>query len=166
MNKLFYWYFLCVTVPVFAQPVVRGTVSHASCYGLADGSIQLDIAGKAPFLVRWEDGSAFENRKGIQPGIYKATVTDANGSSSHSTFEVKAETDLIIRTEINNRHLSVSITGGVQPYTWYLSDLNRNRQIEGIHPETEGFDNLAPSRYALIVRDGKGCTAIKTVEIK
>jgi hypothetical protein len=70
-------------------PAIASTVTNVSCYGLANGSIDITVSGGlAPYSYAWNGGSTDEDRIGLTPASYTVTVTDANGSTVSSTFTV------------------------------------------------------------------------------
>jgi len=58
---------------------VQSSVAPATCSGVADGSIVLDVlGGTAPYGFLWSNGSSTENLEQALPGNYDVTITDAN----------------------------------------------------------------------------------------
>ncbi len=56
------------------------TEANTSCYGVADGSINLTaLGGTAPFSFTWNDGATTQNRTGLSSGSYSVNITDASG---------------------------------------------------------------------------------------
>jgi gliding motility-associated-like protein len=60
--------------------VITSTTEPGSCPGVADGSIDITVAGGAGTLTYlWEDGSPLDDRPEIVPGEHTVIVTDENG---------------------------------------------------------------------------------------
>jgi hypothetical protein len=170
MNRLVLYtiFFInCIfTCSIQAQTSIQATVKNATCNGLPDGEIQLFLTGKAPFVIKWEDGSGFIHRKALQPGKYEVIVTDANKQVSKSSFTVHSGNILTVTPTISNRSISVIAEGGIAPYTFYLTNITNPRQVISQNSASSIFNNLPAGSYALLVKDSKGCTAIQTVELK
>lgn len=84
------------------------TATNITCNGAANGAIDVMMEeGIAPFTYAWSkddvDGFAStEDLSILQPGVYKLTVTDANGSIDN-TFEINIPEPIVgtITTYIN-----------------------------------------------------------------
>lgn len=65
------------------------TLVNASCYGIPDGSITLNISGGiGPYSFEWYDGFTDEDRTELAPGFYSVTVRDNNGCKQTMEFEI------------------------------------------------------------------------------
>jgi hypothetical protein len=86
------------TCKVEEPKTISATLSskNASSISANDGTIDVNIAGGvAPYAVEWNDGNSDKNRKGMKPGTYSATVTDAWGKKSEISGSVGYE-DLVV----------------------------------------------------------------------
>ena len=67
---------ISVSEPSSALSVFVSNVDSATCYGFADGSVEIQISGGiSPYISNW--GSA--NPDSLLSGMYTYDVTDANG---------------------------------------------------------------------------------------
>ncbi|HHH49916.1 MAG TPA: PKD domain-containing protein, partial [Saprospiraceae bacterium] len=71
------------------------SIADASCAGMADGEIDLNVSGtNAPFTYDWADVAGDDNdldRGNLVAGIYTITITDVLGCVSVNTYEVEAD---------------------------------------------------------------------------
>ncbi|MCG8327809.1 MAG: cohesin domain-containing protein [Chitinophagales bacterium] len=140
-------------------------VTNTSCFGSADGCIEvIPSGGTPPYTFSWNFGATANPECNLPAGFYEVTVTDVNGCVAVGAVTVQEPPALDIEIIIDqhptcetssNGILSVVITGGVAPYayTWATG--------ETISPIT----NLAPGIYSITVVDVNGCSIIDQVEL-
>lgn len=151
------------------DPVVTSYLGgfHVSCYGAADGEVDLSITGgTAPFDIQWSDGIGFnatsEDISGVGPGSYSVSVTDANGCVQNATVMLNAPDALDLAADlsvINGNNVScegasdgsinLTVIGGVGPFQYNWSN-------GGV---SEDLDEIGAGTYSVIVTDMNGCTA-------
>ncbi|WP_159521612.1 DUF2341 domain-containing protein [Sunxiuqinia indica] len=75
--------------------VITPTISQISCDGLADGAIDITVAGGTePYTFEWStpDGSGLvtsdEDQTGLDVGTYDVTVTDGNGCVATGSYAI------------------------------------------------------------------------------
>ncbi len=155
--------------------VNQGTIiTDVTCFGLADGSISVNIdGGTAPYTYLWNDGQTTATATGLIAGTYSVTVTDANGCVlTLNNIDVNQPT-LLENTATTVTHaacfgdcngsISVNITGGTAPYTYAWSEVFIN-QING--DGTPTITDLCKGMFSVLVTDANGCTvSVDSVEI-
>lgn len=134
-------------------------VSEVDCDGTG-GSVFIAIAGGGENLTfSWSHDPDLNAplAEGLAGGTYAFTVTSPEGCSESSSvlvpgaagpsgLAVAAQTDA--SCDEANGSLSISVTGGVLPYTYtWLPDAGSGAEIS----------NLAAGEYALTVTDANGC---------
>lgn len=135
-------------------------ITNASCEGMTDGSIQLEVGGgEPPYSYCWSDESKneilFSNA-----GLYIATVTDALGCEL-ITDEILIRNDNLINTGVLNKNniscnlgndgsILVGSNSGESPYSYIWND--------GITGSSR--ENLEAGYYSYTVEDALGCQAI------
>ena len=127
----------CETSDMFtvAEPLeimLSTTISNVSCYGLADGNIDLTVAnGIAPFVYTWSNGELTEDIAALVAGTYEVTVEDANGCMAYATITVVEPAELAISAVVDNvscngaadGSIDATITGGTTAYSYGWSGL-------------------------------------------
>ena len=153
---------------VIAEPVaalsLTATPVDVTCQGLANGSIDLVVAGgTAPYSYSWADGSGLEDRNGLIAGDYSVTVTDANGCQISGVYTVNEPAALTTSLTYNNVSCfgvgdgaaDLTVSGGTSPYSFLWSDGST----------TEDRSGLTPGVYAVTVTDANGCQSSENITI-
>jgi len=87
--------------------VVNGVVAPATNNSSLDGSINITVTGgSAPYTYSWSNGAATGNISSLNPGAYLVTITDANGCTTSSTFNV-GNTTGIETIQINSNEIKL-----------------------------------------------------------
>jgi DNA-binding cell septation regulator SpoVG len=151
-----------VTSPAVLIATANG--SNVSCFGGNNGTANvLATGGKSPYTYLWDNNQTTAGISNLVAGIYTVTVTDANGCTTTSSYEV-AQPAILTATASGTNNLcygnnagtaSVVASGGTAPYTYLWS----NNQT------TVGISNLAAGIYTVTVTDVKGCTATSAFEV-
>ena len=152
-------------VVIFQPPAIvlqAPVITHVSCFGNDDGSIQANATGGVPpFSYDWSNGGSGSFISGLSAGSYTLTVTDNNDCTKTATYVVNQPAEL----EINLVNLSdescsgeedgaitISVTGGVTPIFAEWSN-----GFIGL-----SITDLAPDTYAVTVTDNNDCTQTAT----
>lgn len=142
---------------------LKAIIADATC-GKDNGSIDLKVSGgTAPYTFTWSNGASTEDIRGLQAGVYKVVVKDANGCLADGRFEVKNLPGFDLKGTVTNAtcgqdngSINAEVVGGKAPFRYSWSN----------NADTEDLRNLAPGTYTLNVTDANGCTATKTFEVK
>ncbi|MCX7607121.1 MAG: SprB repeat-containing protein, partial [Bacteroidia bacterium] len=150
-----------VTVTVRSLPDATVAVTPASCGG--NGSATLTItAGAPPVSVLWNTTPAQSGltATNLQPGVYTATLTDANGCTNSISVFVPAPPGALLAWlqssqeplchGQSNGQAAIGATGGTPPYSYSWS---HNPLLNA--PTATG---LSAGNYTVVVTDGAGCT--------
>ncbi len=138
-------------------------LNNASC-GVSNGMIMVNIlAGTAPFTYKWSDAETTAGIKGLAPGIYTVTVSDASGCTAiasatitqTSSFTVQVQTTNISCNGGANGTAIIMVQGGSAPYTYKWSN----------GATTASVNNFTAGTYTITVTDANGCTAVQTITI-
>jgi hypothetical protein len=135
---------------------LNATVKQTSCLDDASGAIDLIVTGgTGPYTYTWSNGQTTEDLSGLTAGIYKVTVTDANGCSATLTVSVSKKTFQVGNVVVqplchgdDNGSITLTPIGGVSPYTYTWSNGATGNSISG----------LAPGTYTVIITDASGCS--------
>lgn len=148
------------TVTVNAAAMVDAATVNASCAGVCDGSVTLNIGGgAAPFGIAWSNGQTGLTASGLCAGSYSASITDAAGCLQTFTTTLSQPMALALTIDqVTNDvgaaglgSISISVTGGTSPYSFAWT---RNGQP---FASTEDLANLQAGQYTVAVTDANGC---------
>lgn len=138
---------------------LSATVTQTSCLDDASGSVDVTTSGgTAPYIYTWSNGATTEDLSGLVAGLYKLTVTDANGcvqvlqiSITKKTFQVTTQVVQPLCHNDNTGSITLTPSGGVEPYAYEWSNGTTGNSLTG----------LAPGVYYVTLTDKTGC--IKTL---
>jgi hypothetical protein len=147
--------------PVFAA--LQG-VYFPQCGLSSEGEIVLTVSGTGPFSYQWSHGFHGKDPKGLSPGFYSVTVTDAKGCvRSLESIPVINSADKYAVTPSEIRHIrchgdrngsiTVEVSGGSAPFQFNWS----NGQEKDLNLPVDGIGDLPPGNYALTITDNRGC---------
>ncbi|PCJ84250.1 MAG: hypothetical protein COA57_09615 [Flavobacteriales bacterium] len=143
--------------------VTVNSTSDVTCNGNSTGAISLSVtAGTTPYTYSWSNGSTTEDIFNLIAGPYEVNVTDAGGCvavQSISISEPDAISLSVSATDANcgsaDGSATVSVTGGVSPYTYVWSSGATANSNSG----------LTSGTYIVTVTDANGCMAVTTAAI-
>lgn len=142
---------------------VTATAQDASCGGTNDGSATASVTGgTTPYQYVWNTTPQQTSATAVllPTGTYTVVITDANGCTATTTATVNQATNIVLTADAvdnvscngaNDGAISISISGGVTPYTFAWNN--------GL-PATEDQTGLAPGNYSVTVTDGAGCLTV------
>ncbi len=152
------------TMPVsVSQPVASVsstlTVTHITCNGAANGSIDLTvIGGMGNYTYQWNNGLTMQDPQNMSPGTYTVVISDQNGCSTTNTalitqpaasLSLTASVQQVSCNGTNNGGINLNINGGTAPYNYVWSTGAVTANISG----------LAPGTYSVSVTDANGCSS-------
>lgn len=146
------------TQTVHAQCDAVFTVTHVSCFGLQNGSINLTpIGGTPPYSYNWSNGETDQDLFNVPAGIYTCEIIDAMFCVAIAAEVTVTQPDQLLisatSNELNCYNYSTVIqttpTGGTSPYNYLWSN--------GATTEDPLVSN--PGAYTVTVTDVQGCTA-------
>ena len=152
------------TVQQSVELSIGANVRNVSCFGLADGSITLDVMGGiGPYTFTWNNGASSSTLSNLSPGIYSVTVSDQNGCSGSFSAEIRQPTPLVVTVSptpilCNGQTtgaVSAVVLGGTAPYSYLWSNGSTSQGITG----------LGPGLYNLTVRDANNCVGSGSAQV-
>ena len=134
-------------------------IQHIPCYGQSNGRIIITpYGGMAGYSYIWNNGSTTQNLINVPAGNYCVTVTDNNGCTHDTCFNVSQPPQLFVNTTSNNGtcnglcngYIVPNVIGGQQPYTYLWSNFDANSIAA----------NLCPGTYRVTVTDFNSCQVV------
>ncbi len=160
---------LTTSTVVITQPAAPVTVATSStlttCYGAATGSATGTASGgTGPYTYNWMPGNiSGVTANGLAAGTYTVTATDSHGCTGTNTVAVSQPVQIVPTTSVVNANCgtpsgsaSVSVTGGVGPYTYSWSPSGGNAATA---------TGLLAGAYNVTVTDANGCTATQVANV-
>ncbi|MBL7891538.1 MAG: gliding motility-associated C-terminal domain-containing protein [Bacteroidia bacterium] len=151
---------ITVTEPLVLS--LNGASFPASCFGSSNGqAFVLPSGGTGSYSYNWQPGNGTSiSQSNISAGMYTVTVTDQNSCTSTTVVTVSQPAKILPGTtstqatcNIANGTASVSITGGIFPYTYLWNNSQTSASMA----------NLLAAVYSLTVTDANGCTETASV---
>ncbi len=161
-----------------ASAVLQTSGYGVSCAGIADGTINMSIAGGTEaYSIEWAGPNGFTSTSAtltaLAAGTYNATVTDANGCIATANVTITAPTPLntLLIASIYNAGVNISCAGaangsvvasaegGVPTYQFNWSGPG------GFTSNDSFIQSLEAGTYDLLVTDAIGCTATRSVTL-
>lgn len=127
------------------------------CYAGNDGSINTTTTGgKNPYSYTWSTGETSADINQLFAGTYLVTVSDTYGCSATASFDVSDGYQISIGAEIEHSNcygdaagsINLSVTGGVQPYSFAWTN----------GETTEDINSLTAGVYGVTVSDANSCS--------
>ena len=155
-----------IDIGTIGTPIeISYTTVSPTCYGEANGSIDIEISGGSGDLdVTWSNGTTTEDQENINGGTYTVTVTDnETGCTKSESISLTQPLAINIRqlskVDVNCNGLG-SITlqaeNGTAPYTYEWSN----------GETTSSLTDLTAGYYSVTVTDAQGCSNTRTFYIR
>jgi hypothetical protein len=151
-----------VNLTDISGPDLTLTAINESC-NLANGSVSSSvISGQSPYTYLWSNGQTSSSVSGLTAGTYSLTVADLHNCSATESVTISNVSGPVVNvtsTPVScggtDGTASVSVSGGVSPYTFNWSNGGNTATISG----------LAAGTYQVTVSDFSGCSAIESVTV-
>jgi large repetitive protein len=162
-------------------PIGVGAVTSVppTCF-LSNGSVSITVTGgTAPFYYSASTGnvlvsySTTYSLSGLSSGSYQVLVTDSGlcsvlATATLQTPEGIAQISVVGQSSScssNDGSISISLTGGVSPFTYTLIYPDTSQENIITSQTAEIFSNLSLGDYTVIVSDSSACTFSQEVII-
>lgn len=153
-----------ITQPFFPL-AVSVSATPANCSGGTNGTISSSASGgSGPYSYSWIPGNYNgQNVLNVPGGNYTVTVTDSKGCIISNSVIVNQPAQMVLTTSsvnstcsLPNGQASVSITGGISPFTYLWSPSG------GTNSTASG---LISGSYIVVVSDANGCNSAQWVNV-
>ncbi len=134
--------------------------TDVSCNGGNDGTATINASGGVGgFTYSWNNGQTTATATGLSAGVFCVTASDANSCSVNTCVTITEPNALGNVTFVaqnlacngySNGALTVSLTGGIQPYTYLWSNGQTTNNATG----------LAAGTYQVTITDANLCTIV------
>merc|ERR1711991_1016209 len=134
-----------IEVTVAEPPVITASitsVTNIESFGLSSGAIDLSIdGGVKPYKYSWSNGATTQDISGVPAGNYSVFIVDANQCEVNLNATVTQPPQLNVLVESvqsilcsgnNTGAINVSVSGGVQPYTFEWSNGDSTQNISDV----------------------------------
>ena len=156
---------LVIGIGASTAPILSVTTTPSNCGTVGTGSASVSVTGgTAPYKLMWNNGDTLANDYNLKAATYIITVTDVNGCSTFAPGIVTNANGpkISISSQSNVKcygstsgALSVSVSGGVSPYTYLWSN----------GATTSAIGALQAGPYQLVVMDADSCTSVMSFNI-
>ncbi len=147
-----------VTINEPADIILNSSVTHVTCNGLNNGSIDLSPSGGVgSFTYDWSNGAISQDVFLLTAGSYEVIVTGGDGCEDSTTIIVNENSAITVGlvptypscSSVSNGSIDCSPFGGTGSYTF----------LWNTGATTEDIGGLANGIYSVTVTDGIGCTS-------
>ncbi len=139
--------------------VISATANNVTCYGLADGSVNITVTGGVPaYTFYWNNSAQGASIANLQRGYYTVTITDAHLCTAASgDIVVNEPQQLNIASVITpvgctghaDGSVVLQVTGGNSPFSYHWSN----------NASASSITNVAEGSYDITITDINGCIA-------
>lgn len=145
-----------ITITEPALLVASNSVTNVSCFGGADGKVDLTVTGgTTAYSYLWSTTDTTQDVSGLSKGTYTVTVTDANGCLAYDTAVITEPPILTASTSItnvkcnggNDGAIDLTVGGGTPGYTYAWSN----------SATTQDISSLTAGTYIVTIKDANNC---------
>jgi len=146
---------ITITEPVVLSTTLYG--SDVTCNGISNGAVNLTVTGGTdPYTYQWSNSSISEDINNLSAGLYKVTISDANGCTKKDSITISEPTVLSLSiTGIDitcnggsDGSVDLTVSGGTSSYSYSWSN----------GATTEDISDLSANTYTVTVTDNNACS--------
>ncbi|MCB9354713.1 MAG: hypothetical protein H6575_09105 [Lewinellaceae bacterium] len=155
---------------------VTTTVAHADCRFDTWGSAVVQASGQEPYTYHWSNGASTATAETLAPGIYHATVSDANGCDAVVPVEIKDygtfdwSLNLVATCIGDDSSRQLRLTGYDFAYRaafplllhWSNGTIQEVVSVDDntVSPLISELRNIPSGEYSVTLVDADGCSAV------
>jgi hypothetical protein len=143
-----------------SSPQLEVNVTPPSCFGVADGAINVNVLSAGNFAFVWSNGQTTSGIGSLSPGNYTVTVSAGASCQTVRTILVTQPAALSIQVTSTpssgaNGTATANVSGGTGLLSYAWSNGASSQTATG----------LASGAYTVTVTDINGCSAVGNVEV-
>ena len=156
------------TVKAIGNFVITTALTPTACLDSTGTARVTNVTGgTAPYTYVWSNGATTQSITNLAAGTYTVICKDSAGCEAPSSLlEITRSSPIIASPKVSNAtcgktngQISLTLTGGVTPYTYTWTDLS------GVNQQRDRT-GLSPGTYSVVVKDINGCvTPISNLRI-
>ncbi|MFZ4633075.1 MAG: gliding motility-associated C-terminal domain-containing protein [Saprospiraceae bacterium] len=139
------------------------TTPNTTCVPGGNGDINVTVTPAGNYTYNWSNNETTQDLTDVEAGPYTVTVTFGVNCTKTATFTINNQpvepqinaTVVGTTCELSNGSITLSVTGGVTPYT-YLWDNNET---------TQNLTNIPEGTYSVTVTGANDCTDTQTINV-
>lgn len=157
-----------VIIEAASEIVLSSTTDSVSCYGGANGVVNLTVlGGESPYTYLWTNDAETKNIVNVEAGVYTVTVTDNNNCSVELGNVVSQPDSMAITFIVVDAiqcfgdvggAIRADVLGGNAPYRLEWND----SRFQTGHTASD----LVSGIYEVMVTDAKNCTNTDSYELE
>lgn len=152
-----------VFIDVLESIDFSASTSNVNCFGLQNGSINLDI-NTPNITVEWDNGNTGNNLNNLSSGNYTVSLSGNGYCPTTATYTISQPNAINVIGSANDvtcsnlmdGSVNLSVDGGTTPYNYQWSS----------GANTSNVNNLPGGFYSVTVEDENGCIAVTGFEIQ
>ena len=162
------------------DPVITVTsmLTHISCLGAADGTIDISVVGgSSPYTFSWSGPGTFsattEDLTDLDKGTYVVAISDANGCSFSEAITITEPGELkatpfyteyacgyhVSCNGASDADIDLQVFGGTPPYTYVWAGPS------GFSSFMEDQFNVSAGEYDVTITDANGCITYSAPDV-
>jgi subtilisin-like proprotein convertase family protein len=145
-----------VTITQPAPIITTISSNNVTCNGVANGTASVSVTGgNAPYTYLWSNNATGSTVNSLAAGTYTCTVTDVTNCTKSQIVTINQPAPVNAMAQVSNvacngssnGMASLSVSGGMNPYTYLWSNNATSATI----------NNLAAATYSYTVTDNNNC---------
>lgn len=145
--------------------VLNAVSEDASCNGIPDGNIDLNVAGGVPsYSYAWANGDTTQDLNNISAGGYEVTVTDAIGCTAQQIVLVSEPSNLVIDASPTQHVTCNGGNDGAAGLT-FSGSVGISQISWSNGSNTQNIGQLTAGDYITTVTDVNGCRIVDIATI-
>ncbi len=150
-----------VLIPSASPVIADAWLTNVSCFGAADGMIQVVPGGPTPTTYTWNTGSVLDSIGPLNSGTYTLIASDSRPCYDTLTYTIVEPSPVGFTTQLtspscwnsNDAELQILAFGGVGGYSYTTNGMGTTSNIQG----------LSPGSYSIVVTDSNNCSTIPQI---